>query len=70
MPQTGQYAIVTGGSSGIGRAVVARLQEGATGVAILDINDPGPVSGAEFLRDHLALEAISGSRMDVNGLVE
>jgi NAD(P)-dependent dehydrogenase (short-subunit alcohol dehydrogenase family) len=69
MPQTGQYAIVTGGSSGIGRAIIARLREGATRVAILDVDDPGPVSGAEFLPDHHPLEAISGSWMAVNGPV-
>jgi NAD(P)-dependent dehydrogenase (short-subunit alcohol dehydrogenase family) len=49
MSQAGQHAIVTGGSSGIGRAIVARLQAGGSRVAILDVNEPGPGSGAEFV---------------------
>jgi NAD(P)-dependent dehydrogenase (short-subunit alcohol dehydrogenase family) len=49
MSQTGQYAIVTGGSSGIGRAIVDCLRAGGTRVAILDVNDPGPGSGADFV---------------------
>jgi NAD(P)-dependent dehydrogenase (short-subunit alcohol dehydrogenase family) len=49
MAETGQFALVTGGSSGIGRAIVDCLREGGTRVAILDVNDPGPGSRAEFV---------------------
>ncbi|MBC7589815.1 MAG: SDR family oxidoreductase [Salinibacterium sp.] len=37
----GLVAIVTGGASGIGAAVVARLSEGGASVAVLDLNTEG-----------------------------
>lgn len=49
MPQSGQYAIVTGGSSGIGRAIVDRLRQEGTEVAILDVNKPDDGADAIFV---------------------
>jgi NAD(P)-dependent dehydrogenase (short-subunit alcohol dehydrogenase family) len=46
--KAGKHAIVTGGSSGIGSAIVERLEEAGTKVAILDLNKPGAGSGAAF----------------------
>ena len=42
MPQAGNHAIVTGGSSGIGSAIVERLVQAGTRVAILDVISPPP----------------------------
>ena len=36
----GRLAVVTGGSGGIGRAVVQRLQEEGVAVAVLDLEPP------------------------------
>ena len=36
----GRVAVVTGGSGGIGRAVVQRLQEEGVAVVILDLQQP------------------------------
>jgi NAD(P)-dependent dehydrogenase (short-subunit alcohol dehydrogenase family) len=44
--QAGRHAIVTGGSSGIGEAIVARLEEAGTRVAILDLIKPTGTSAA------------------------
>jgi NAD(P)-dependent dehydrogenase (short-subunit alcohol dehydrogenase family) len=49
MAEAGRYAIVTGGSSGIGQAIVECLLDGGTRVAILDVNEPSDGSGAEFV---------------------
>jgi NAD(P)-dependent dehydrogenase (short-subunit alcohol dehydrogenase family) len=49
MSQVGKYALVTGGSSGIGSAIVDCLLEGGTRVAILDVNKPGPGTQAEYV---------------------
>jgi NAD(P)-dependent dehydrogenase (short-subunit alcohol dehydrogenase family) len=43
----GLVALVTGGASGIGAAIAARLQEGGARVAVLDLNPAG--AGADLL---------------------
>jgi NAD(P)-dependent dehydrogenase (short-subunit alcohol dehydrogenase family) len=49
-------AIVTGGSSGIGAAIVRRLAAGGTHVAILDVNPPPEDLAAEFVPCDVAQE--------------
>ena len=49
-------AIVTGGSSGIGAAIVRRLTTGGTRVLILDVNPPPDDSAAEFVLCDVAVE--------------
>src|SRR5215471_8282202 len=49
MAPTGQYAVVAGGSSGIGRPNVHSLRVGGTRFALLGVNDPGRESGAEVV---------------------
>ena len=49
MPEPGHNAIVTGGSSGIGRSIVDRLRQDGTSVAILDVNKPEEETDALFV---------------------
>jgi NAD(P)-dependent dehydrogenase (short-subunit alcohol dehydrogenase family) len=69
--QVGRFAIVTGGSSGIGRAIVDCLQEGGTRVAILDVNEPPAGTGAEYVpcdvSDEKSVEAAVAQAVDVLG---
>src|SRR5512133_3447684 len=41
MELTDKVAVVTGGASGIGRALAWRLAEGARGVVVADLDAPG-----------------------------
>jgi NAD(P)-dependent dehydrogenase (short-subunit alcohol dehydrogenase family) len=60
----GLVAIVTGGASGIGAAVVSRLLEGGARVAVLDLN----IDGAND--DAFAVRADVGDRESVTAAVE
>jgi NAD(P)-dependent dehydrogenase (short-subunit alcohol dehydrogenase family) len=50
----GLTAVVTGGASGIGLAVVRRLAESGARVCVLDIQDPPSDAPADFVRTDLA----------------
>ena len=50
MELAGRAAIVSGGGSGIGRAIVLRLAQGGAAVAILDVDVPGADGAAEDIR--------------------
>jgi NAD(P)-dependent dehydrogenase (short-subunit alcohol dehydrogenase family) len=73
MAQAGQYAIVTGGSSGIGNAIVQCLLEGGTRVAILDVNKPASDVDAEYVACDVAdeqavVEAVAEAVQRLGGL--
>lgn len=62
---------MTGGSSGIGEAIVDYLVESATRVAVLDVNEPRKGSGAEFVpcdvTDEKAVISAVGRAADMLG---
>jgi 2-dehydro-3-deoxy-L-rhamnonate dehydrogenase (NAD+) len=60
----GRVAAVTGGASGIGAAVVRRLQAGGAQVAVIDLDPSGAPEGA------LQAKADVSSSADVNAAVE
>jgi NAD(P)-dependent dehydrogenase (short-subunit alcohol dehydrogenase family) len=73
MAQAGQYAIVTGGSSGIGSAIVDCLLEGGTRVAILDVNKPPAGMDAEYVacdvtNEEAVVEAVAEAVQRLGGL--
>jgi NAD(P)-dependent dehydrogenase (short-subunit alcohol dehydrogenase family) len=57
MSQAGKYAIVTGGSSGIGSSIVERLEQAGTRVAILDVAKPSSETNAVFVECDVADES-------------
>ena len=57
MPQAGSYALVTGGSSGIGSAMVELLVGAGTRVAILDLIKPTGGVAAEYVECDVTDEA-------------
>jgi NAD(P)-dependent dehydrogenase (short-subunit alcohol dehydrogenase family) len=73
MAEAGQYAIVTGGSSGIGSAIVNCLLEGGTRVAILDVNKPSSGTDAEYVacdvtNEDAVVEAVAEAVERLGGL--
>ena len=73
MSEAGQYAIVTGGSSGIGNAIVHCLVDGGTRVAILDVNEPSSGVDAEYVACDVAdekavVEAVADAAERLGGL--
>jgi sorbitol-6-phosphate 2-dehydrogenase len=54
MDCNGKVAIVTGGASGIGRAIVVRFAEGGANVVVADINEKG---GMELLEELKAINS-------------
>jgi len=60
----GQVAIVTGGASGIGKAVCERLAEVGARIVVADVNEKGAEQTAAMLKDKFHAEAIA-ARTDV-----
>ena len=54
----GQVAIVTGGASGIGRAVCERLAEVGARIVVADVNEEGAEQTAAMLKDKFHTKAI------------
>jgi NAD(P)-dependent dehydrogenase (short-subunit alcohol dehydrogenase family) len=73
MSQPGKYAIVTGGSSGIGSAIVDCLLQGGTRVAILDVNKPTNGLEAEYVacdvtKEEAVVDAVAEAVERLGGL--
>ncbi len=62
---TGRRAVVTGGASGIGRAVAQRLAASGAHVTVLDRDEPGAkLLAAELHGDHLVVDLADPSAID------
>jgi meso-butanediol dehydrogenase / (S,S)-butanediol dehydrogenase / diacetyl reductase len=63
----GKVALVTGGSSGIGRMLVERLGQEGAAVVVADVSEPAPtdVSDASSVRECVARLIAAHSRLDV-----
>jgi 2-hydroxycyclohexanecarboxyl-CoA dehydrogenase len=70
----GRVAVVTGGGSGIGRAIAIRLSEDTAKVAIWDINAAGAEETAAMVRDKggvaLALEADCSDKVAIKAAAD
>ncbi|HYO40484.1 MAG TPA: 3-hydroxybutyrate dehydrogenase [Nocardioidaceae bacterium] len=68
-PLTGRTALVTGGASGIGRAVATRLAEQGAAVLVLDRDEDGARAVAEEVGGrHLVADLSDGASIDALGL--
>lgn len=68
-PLSGRTALVTGGASGIGRAVVGRLAAGGAHVIVLDRDEAGArEAAAEVGGDFLVADLSDGASIDALGL--
>jgi 3-hydroxybutyrate dehydrogenase len=66
---TGRTALVTGGASGIGRAVAGRLAGDGAHVIVLDRDEAGAKQAAAELRgEHLVADLSDGASIDALGL--
>src|SRR5690349_18955851 len=65
----GRTALVTGGASGIGRAVAARLADTGAHVLVLDRDEDGAARVARDVGgDHLVADLSDGASIDALGL--
>jgi 3-hydroxybutyrate dehydrogenase len=68
-PLSGRTALVTGGASGIGRAVATRLARGGAHVLVLDRDEEGAAQVAkEVGGEHLVADLSDGASIDALGL--
>jgi 3-hydroxybutyrate dehydrogenase len=68
-PLTGRTALVTGGASGIGRAVSQRLAAQGARVVVLDLDEAGARQVAtELGGEHLSADLSDGASIDALGL--
>ncbi|MEO5708210.1 MAG: 3-hydroxybutyrate dehydrogenase [Nocardioidaceae bacterium] len=68
-PLSGRTALVTGGASGIGRAVAVRLAAGGAHVIVLDRDESGARQAAEDVGgDFLVADLSDGASIDALGL--
>ena len=68
-PLSGRTALVTGGASGIGRAVAVRLAESGAHVLVLDRDEPGAKQVAiDVGGQHLVADLSDGASIDALGL--
>jgi 3-hydroxybutyrate dehydrogenase len=68
-PLTGRTALVTGGASGIGRAVSQRLAAQGARVIVLDLDEAGARQvAAELGGEHLSADLSDGASIDALGL--
>lgn len=65
----GRAALVTGGATGIGRAIAERLKSDGASVAIADINDVAGLQAAEAL-DILYVHCDTGNSVEVEAAVK
>ena len=68
-PLQGQVAIVTGGASGIGRAIAQRLSRDGAVVAVFDLAAPLPVNVADEAQVSAAVERVLADQHRIDILV-
>ena len=69
MELAGRHAVITGGASGIGRAIALRFADEDARVTVADLDHPGAIAVADEIGG-LALQADVGNEHDVTALIE